>query len=154
MTVGIAFTLHLIAINIWVGGMFFVVVVFSHVTAPMPLAQRLNYWHRALSRFFMLVWLAMLVLLGSGGVMIYEVFGSPINSPLYVLLMASFALIMITIFIYIYFLPYRHFTRYLQAQDFTNAEYWLQQLRRLGKLNTGLGLCVVIIIGIGSHYLF
>jgi uncharacterized membrane protein len=98
--------------------------------------------------------LAMLILLGSGGVMIYEVFGSPSNSPLYVLLMASFALIMIAIFIYIYFLPYRHSTKHLKAQDLTNAEYWLQQLRRLGKLNTGLGLCVVIIIGIGSHYLF
>jgi uncharacterized membrane protein len=123
MTVGIAFTLHLIAINIWVGGMFFVVVVFSHVTVPMPLAQRLDCWHRALSRFFMLVWLAMLVLLGSGGVMIYQVFGSPGNSPLYVLLMASFALIMMAIFVYIYFMPYRQFTRHLKAQDLANAEY-------------------------------
>ena len=48
----------------------------------------------------MLVQLAMLVLLGSGGAMIYEVFGSPGNSPLYVLLMAVFALVMMAIFVY------------------------------------------------------
>jgi uncharacterized membrane protein len=153
MTAGIAFTLHLIAINIWVGGMFFVVVVFSHVTAPMPLVQRLDYWRRALARFFMLVWLAMLVLLGSGGVMIYEVFGSPGNSPLYVLLMASFALVMMAIFVYIYFQPYRQFTRHLKVRDLAAAEHWLLQLRRLGKLNAVIGLCAVIVIGIGSHYL-
>jgi hypothetical protein len=86
--------------------------------------------------------------------MIYGVFGSPGNSPLYVLLMVSFALIMIAIFIYICFLPHRRFTRYLKEGDLASAEYRLLQLRRLGKLSAGLGLCVVIIIGIGSHYLF
>jgi uncharacterized membrane protein len=153
MSIAIALTLHLIAINVWVGGMFFVVVVMSRVIATLEPFQGLVIWHKTLAGFFALVWLAMLVLLLTGSWMIQRMYGGLGNAPLYILLMTLLALLMMTVFIFTFFVPYRHFKQALQAQDFETCQRKLETVRLLGKLNMLIGLCVVMIIGAGPHYL-
>src|ERR1700675_1888451 len=55
MIVGIAF--HILAAVIWVGGMFFALMVLRPSTGPLEPAVRLALWHRVFSRFFAWVWL-------------------------------------------------------------------------------------------------
>ena len=153
MSIAIALTLHLIAINVWVGGTFFVVVVMSHVIATLEPYQQLIIWRKTLARFSTLVWLAMVVLLTTGSWMIYRIYGGLGNAPLYVLIMALLALLMMTVFIITFFVPYRHFKQAIQTQDIETCQLKLEAVRLLGKVNMAIGLCVVIIIGIGPHYL-
>ena len=152
MSIAIALTLHLIAINVWVGGTFFVVVVMSHVIATLEPYQQLIMWRKALARFFTLVWLAMFVLLTTGSWMIYRIYGGLGNAPLYILIMALLALLMMMVFIITFFVPYRHFKQAIQAQDIEACQLKLETVRLLGKVNMVIGLCVVIIIGIGPRY--
>ena len=153
MSIAIALTLHLIAINVWVGGTFFVVVVMSRVIATLEPYQQLIIWRKTLARFSTLVWLAMVVLLTTGSWMIYRIYGGLGNAPLYVLIMALLALLMMTVFIITFFVPYRHFKQAIQKQDIDTSQLKLETVRLLGKVNMAIGLCVVIIIGIGPHYL-
>lgn len=153
MSIAIALTLHLIAINVWVGGTFFVVVVMSRVIATLEPYQQLIIWNKVLARFFTLVWLAMFVLLTTGSWMIYRIYGGLVSAPLYVLIMALLALLMMTVFVITFFVPYRHFKREIHAQDIEACQLKLETVRLLGKVNMLIGLCVVIIIGIGPHYL-
>jgi len=152
MSIAIALTLHLIAINVWVGGTFFVVVVMSRVIATLEPYQQLIIWRKTLARFSTLVWLAIVVLLITGSWMIYRIYGGLGNAPLYVLIMALLALLMMTVFIITFFVPYRHFKQAIQAQDIETCQRKLETVRLLGKVNMAIGLCVVIIIGIGPHY--
>lgn len=152
MSIAIALTLHLIAINVWVGGMFFVVVVMSRVIATLEPYKQLIIWHKALARFFTMVWLAMFVLLTTGSWMIHRIYGGLGNAPLYILIMALLALLMMAVFIITFFVPYQHFKQAIQAQDFKACQLKLETVRQLGKVNMVIGLCVVIIIGIGPRY--
>lgn len=153
MSIAIALTLHLIAINVWVGGMFFVVVVMSRVIATLEPHQQLIIWHKVLARFFKLVWLAMVVLFISGFWMINGIYGGLGNAPLYILIMGLLALLMMTVFIITFFVPYQHFNQAIQTQDFETCQLKLETVRLLGKVNMVIGLCVVIVIGVGPHYL-
>ena len=153
MSIAIALTLHLIAINVWVGGMFFIVVVFGRVTASMETAQRLTAWHKALSHFFVLIWIALTTLLLSGSWMISMVYGGLRSAPLYIWMMAIIGLLMMIVFVVTFILPYRRFRLALSAHDYARSKRELDTIRLLGKVNMVLGFCVVAIIGVGPHLL-
>lgn len=153
MSIAIALTLHLIAINIWVGGMFFVVVVFNHVTVNLERALLYATWYKALSRFFSLIWLAMALLLATGGWMIRGIYGGVAGVPLHILLMATLGSMMMAVFVFTYFAPYRKFRQALQRRDYEACDTQLEKVRLLGRVNMVIGLCVVIVIGAGPHYL-
>jgi len=149
----LAIILHLIAINIWVGGMFFIIVVLGKVVSTLEIPEQHTFWLHILERFFIWVWLAVIVLLGSGIGMIFYRYGGPTASPVYVLVMASFGITMATIFFIIYFLFYRRFQRELRVGNKEGVRQQLRIIRRLSIVNMVLGLCVVIVIGGGPFLL-
>ena len=149
----LAFILHLIAINIWVGGMFFIIVVLGKVVATLEIPDQHDFWLQILKRFFVWVWLAVIVLLGTGIGMIYYRFGGLAASPLYILIMAAFGISMALVFLVIYFVCFQRFQRDLQAGNPNAARQQLRLMRRLGIVNMVLGICVVVVIG-GGPYLF
>lgn len=148
----VAIIFHLVAINIWVGGMFFIIVVLGKVVSTLELPEQQEFWLRLLKRFFFWVWLALAGLLGTGIGMIFYRFGSPVNTPAYVLIMASLGISMILLFFVIYFIYFRKFQRDLMTGDIESSRYQLRVIRGLGIINMVLGLCVVVVIG-GSPYL-
>lgn len=148
----LAIILHLLAINIWVGGMFFIIMVLGKVSSSLELPAQHDFWQRVLRRFFFWVWLALVSLLGSGIGMIFYRFGGLATTPGYIRLMATFGLLMAAVFLLIYFVFYQHFTRALQRGDQQAAGYQLRVIRWLGIINMLLGLCVVLVIGGGPHF--
>jgi len=149
----LAIILHLIAINIWIGGMFFIIVVLGKVVTTLEKPEQHAFWLQILKRFFIWVWLAVVGLLGTGIGMIFYRFGGPVSSPPYVLVMAAFGISMALVFFAIYFVFYRKFQRELQAGNQEAARRQLRIIRRLGIVNMVLGLCVVIVIGGGPFLL-
>lgn len=148
----LAIILHLLAINIWVGGTFFTVVVLPRATITLVPTERHRFMQIVLKRFFFWVWLALIVVLSSGGAMIYRIFGGMTNIPLYVLLMMSMALLMAAVFLLIYFWPYRLFTQSLDRGNEVECEKQLIRVRLLSKINMTLGIAVLMVIGGGPLY--
>jgi uncharacterized membrane protein len=53
MLSSIALLLHLVAINIWVGGSFFAIVILGRVIKKLETQQQLVVWQLVLKRFFL-----------------------------------------------------------------------------------------------------
>ena len=121
MLSAIAIILHLIAINVWVGGMFFLVMVLGRAISTLEQAQQLAVWARILKSFFFWVWLAALILLGSGiGMLVYRFHGF-MNAPVYVLVMACLGVLMVLVFFLIYFVFYQKFKHAIKNQAVDKA---------------------------------
>ncbi|MFP6688130.1 MAG: hypothetical protein VCD31_02255 [Alphaproteobacteria bacterium] len=71
MTMAIASALHIIAAVVWVGGMFFAVLVLRPSAGALEPADRLALWGRVFARFFPWVWASIVLLLASGYWMIF-----------------------------------------------------------------------------------
>lgn len=150
---GIAVLLHVIAVVIWVGGMFFAHQCLRPVAASQldpPL--RLPLWVGVFGRFFPWVWVAIAVILASGFWMIFAVLGGFKGIALYVHAMLGLGLLMMAIFMHVYFAPYQRLKRAVNAQDWPAGGKALGQIRMLVGVNTVIGL-LTIAVGAGGRYL-
>jgi uncharacterized membrane protein len=148
----LAIIFHLVAINIWVGGMFFIIIVLGKVVSTLEVPAQHAFWQHTLKRFFFWVWLAVIGLLGTGTGMILYRFSGVANTPWYIIAMASLGISMVVIFMVIYFVFYKNFEREFNAGNIESSRYQLRIIRRLGIVNMVLGFCIVVVIG-GSPYL-
>ena len=153
MLTAIALILHLIAINIWVGGTFFTVVILGRAIRTVEATQRQLMWQLVLRRFFAWTWLAVVVLLCSGIWMVYSLYGGFASVPAYVVLMGLLALLMAANFFFIFFMPYAQFRQAITRGDIDGSLRRLQIIRYLSIINIVLGLCIVVVIGSGPHLL-
>jgi|LGVF01.1.fsa_nt_gb uncharacterized membrane protein len=150
----IAIILHIIAINVWVGGMFFLVMVLGRAISTLEQAQQLTVWAMVLKYFFFWVWLAALTLLSTGfGMLVYR-FHDFVNAPAYIFVMAFLGVLMVLVFLLMYFIFYQKFRHAIQDQSVEMARDHLRVIRILGFVNMILGLCVVIAIGGGPYIPF
>lgn len=150
-TVSIA--LHLLAVVIWVGGMFFAHQCLRPAAASqLEPPARLQLWIGVFGRFFPFVWAAVILLPLTGYLMIFNIFGGMANTPLYVHLMNGLGTVMILIYLHVFFAPYGRLKRAVAAQDWPVGGKALAQIRMLVGLNTTLGVIVIAIAG-GGRYL-
>jgi uncharacterized membrane protein len=146
----IALVLHLVAAVVWVGGMFFAFMVLRPVAAgTLEAPQRLILWSRVFTGFFPWVWFAILSLLVTGYPLLFGLFGSMANAPIFVHIMQGLGLIMMLIFAHVFFAPTRRLKRAVSAQDWEAGARNLAQIRRLVGTNLILGLMVIIVAGGG-----
>jgi len=149
----IALILHLVAINVWVGGTFFAIVILGRAIKNIAAAQQLLLWQLVLERFFTWAWVAVFILLTSGTWMVYSIYGGFDTIPVYIMLMGLIALLMISVFIYIYFFPYQQYKLLVQTNDVDSCIQKLAVIRFAGTVNMILGLCIVVVIGSGPYIL-
>ena len=151
MLTPLALILHLIAINIWVGGTFFTVVILGRAIRTVEAAQRLLLWQLVLRRFFAWTWLAVLMLLCSGIWLVYSLYGGFAGIPAYIALMGLLALLMVANFLFIFLVPYARLRHRTKSGDIDGSLRLLQIIRYLSIINITLGLSIVVIIGSGPH---
>ena len=149
MIVGLAF--HILAALVWVGGMFFAHVMLRPSAGPLEPAIRFALWQRVFARFFVWVWLAILVLLVSGVAMIQLALGGFAAVGPGVNLMLALGVVMMLLFAHVYFAPYRRFRSAVAAADWPLAETTIGQIRRLVLINLVLGV-VTAVAGAASPY--
>jgi len=147
----IALILHILSAVIWVGGMFFALVVLRPATGPLDAAARLGLWLRVFDRFFAWVLAAIVVLLLSGFAMIFSLFGGFVGLRLYVDLMMLIGIVMMMLFLHLYFAPWKRFRAAMTAGDSAAAAAQLSQIRIIVTINLILGL-VTVAIGSSGRY--
>lgn len=149
----VAIGLHILAAIIWVGGMFFAYVVLRPVAAgQLEPPVRLTLWASCFDRFFVWVWLAVVLLPLSGYWILFLIFGGMANVGPYVHLMQGIAWIMIALFVYLYFVPFRRLKDAVAAGDWPSGGQALNSIRRIVGTNLLLGL-LTSLIGSAGRYL-
>lgn len=148
----IALTFHVLAIVIWVGGMFFAYMALRPAAASvLESQQRLTLWSAVFARFFPWVWLAVISILASGYWMLLGPFGGMANAPIFVHIMNGLGLLMMAIFAYVYFAPYRQLRQAVFGMRWQEGGKALSSIRTLIGLNLSIGL-ITIAIGAGGKY--
>ena len=132
----------------WVGGMFFAYLALRPVTAQLEPSQRLKLWQGVLQRFFLWVWLAVALILGSGSYMMWQLGG--MSAPLYVYAMMLTGFIMVLIFMHVFFAPFRSLQRSIAAQDWKTAGDALNWIRIMVAANLTLGLITIAVAAFGQ----
>ena len=150
LTVGVAF--HVVAAVIWVGGMFFALIVLRPATGPLEPPVRLALWERVLSSFFLWVWAAVVILLVSGFAMVIWGFGGFSTVGTYVQVMMGVGILMMLIFSHLYFVPWQRFGRAVDAAEWPTAAKHIDQIRLLVTINLVLGLITVVVGAAGRYY--
>ncbi|HEY0719686.1 MAG TPA: CopD family protein [Gammaproteobacteria bacterium] len=149
----IAIVLHLLSAVIWVGGMLFAHQVLRPVAAELldpPLRQPL--WVGVFTRFFPLVWGAIILIPVSGYWMIFNVLGGFGSVGIYVHLMQTIGWLMIVLFLYVYFVPFQQLKAAVAEKAWLNGKAHIDRIRDVVGINMILGL-ITIAIGAGGRYL-
>jgi len=153
MTVPVAIALHLLASTIWVGGMFFAYMALRPAAAEiLEPSVRLELWSQTFKRFFLWVWLAVILIPLSGYWMILQVWGSFSTIGLDLKMMHIIGWVMILIFMFVFVVPYRRLKQALSDSDLNSAANALALIRKLVALNLTLGFIVIIIAGAGRYW--
>ena len=147
--IGLALALHLLAAVLWVGGMFFAWMVLRPAAGALEPPQRLRLWNDSFGRFFPWVWGSVILLPVTGIWLIFRLFGGMGGSPLYVHLMLALGLAMITIFLHVWFSPYRRLRAAVARQEWPAGAAALASIRRLVGINLVIGLVVLAFVGLG-----
>ena len=148
----IAITLHLLAVVVWVGGMFFAYMALRPVAATLlEPSLRLPLWSQTFARFFPWVWAAVILLPLTGYWMILYVFGGFSGLALYIHIMQAVGIVMILIFLHVYFAPYQRLRKAVLAGNFTAAGKQLATIRKLIGLNLILGLVLIVVASSGRY---
>jgi len=152
--IALAVAVHVIAAIVWVGGMFFAYVVLRPSVGVLePPSHRLKLWNQVFGRFFLWVWGAIVLLVTSGYYLVFAVYGAFTNVGLHIHMMYSIALIMVLLFFWMYFGPYRHFVEAAGADDWPTAGETLPRIRRIVGVNLILGLLTAAIGASGKFWL-
>jgi uncharacterized membrane protein len=149
----IAVTLHLLAAVIWVGGMIFAHQMLRPVAADQlepPMRQPL--WVGVFNRFFPWVWAAIIVIPVTGYWMLFGVFGGFANVGLYVHIMHGLGLLMIAIYLYVYFVPFKKLKQAVAEQAWPQGKAHIDRIRDMVGINMILGV-ITIAVGAGGRYL-
>jgi uncharacterized membrane protein len=143
---------HLLAVLIWVGGMFFAYMVLrpAAVDVLQP-PERLRLWDNVFHRFFNWVWAAVGLILATGLYMIY-LYGGMAHVPRFVHIMLLLGLIMAGIYGYVFFGCYVKFNLHVAKEHWKEAGVLLARIRKLVAVNLTLGLVTVCVAVIGVHW--
>src|ERR1700751_3775396 len=146
-----ALVLHALSAVVWVGGMFFAHQVLRPAAGALDPGPRLVLWSRVLGRFFAWVIAAIVLLLASGYVLVFGVFGGFGKVGLHVSLMQGIGILMMLLFFHLYFAPWRRFRVAVSREDWDEGGRQLGQIRTIVTINLVLGL-IVVAIGTSGRY--
>ena len=146
----VAIALHLLTAVIWVGGMFFAYMALRPVAATLlEPPTRLPLWAGTFNRFFPWVWVAIILLPGTGYWMVFNVMGGMSHLGIHIHIMQGLGILMILLFLHLFFAHFRRMKQAIAAQDFKEAGRRLGQIRKVIAINLTLGLIIVIVASAG-----
>ena len=146
MSLSIALFLHMLATVVWVGGMFFAYLCLRPVAGTIlepPL--RLSLWTKTLARFFPWVWAAVVMLAITGSWMVMHMGGFAAVGG-YVHIMSGLGVLMMSIFVYVFFGPYRRLRGAVATNDLPTGGKALGRIRILVGINLLLGSIEIAVV--------
>lgn len=146
--------LHVIAVVIWVGGMFFAYNFLRPAAAEsLEPPARLTLWVGVFTKFFPYVWASVIILPLTGYLMIFSIWDSIANAPLYVHIMNGLGISMILIYMHVYFSPFKRLKLAVAEQRWPDGGKALAQIRILVAVNTALGILVIAVASGGRFFI-
>ncbi len=146
MSASIALFLHMLATVVWVGGMFFAYMCLRPVAGEIlepPL--RLSLWTKTFGRFFPWVWGAVVMLSLTGSWLLVHM-GGFASVGGYVHIMLGLGVVMMFIFVYIFFGPYRRLRDAVATNDLPTGGKELGRIRTLVGINLLLGIIEIAVV--------
>jgi uncharacterized membrane protein len=144
MTWGVVLAVHALCATIWVGGMFFALLVLRPSLVALEPAQRMALHALVFKRFFLVIWHAMPLQLISGYALLFGVYGGFSGAGPHIHVMHLAGLIMSGVFVVIFFGPWRHFRNDPAARPAA-----VEMIRKLTTVNLVLGLATIAVATIG-----
>ena len=142
----LAYSLHVLAALILVGGMFFAWMILRPASvAALEGPARLKLWVEVFPRFFVWVWAAVLILPISGVGLLQIRFNGFETAPRYVQIMMGLYIVMVALFIRIQSLQLPELRKAVQAEQWAAGAAALARIRRLVGCNLIVGLLLVAI---------
>lgn len=139
--------LHILCAVIWVGGMFFAYVIVRPSLSVLEPPQRLLLHTQVFRRFFLVVWHVMPLLLLSGFVLVFGLFGGMANVPWNIQAMMGIGILMAVLFVVLVFGPYARFRR---TTDRNRMVSNIDSIRKLIGINLVLGLITVVLAALSQ----
>lgn len=144
--------LHLLAVIIWVGGMFFAHFFLRPAAQGLQPSDRVTLMHGVLQRFFAWVLVLALVVLVSGIGMIGSIHamaaqaGGQFNMPINWMVMSILGVVMMAVFGHIRFALFKRLDTAVTAKDWPAGGKALESIRKWVSLNLALGLVIVVML--------
>jgi len=152
-TIPVAFAfpvaLHLLASTVWVGGMFFSLMVLRPCCLELDPPLRVQVMSGAVRRFFKWVWVVVAVLLATGYWMVATAFSGGIGW--HVSAMLALGNLMAVLFLYAYLGPFRRLQKALASGSIAEAGQRLNSIRQLIQTNLALGIVLVLSGSLGRY---
>ena len=154
--IALVLAFHTMASLVWVGGMFFTLIILRPAMVSLPVEQRLALWKNVLGRFFHWVWISVAILLTSGyGVVIfgYEGFAA---LGLHIHIMQVTGLIMMALFVGMWCSPWQDFRHAVDKSDTAAAAAAkaLARIRLIVSINLPLGLFTSAVGATGGFWTY
>ncbi|KAB2924308.1 MAG: hypothetical protein F9K30_09385 [Dechloromonas sp.] len=142
--------LHLAGVIVWIGGMFFAHFCLRPVAAAqLPPPQRLPLLAAVLGRFFAVVAISIVIIIGAGLAMLLQV--GMAQAPLHWHLMLAGGLLMAGIFAIIYLFHFPLLRAAVAASDWPAAGMAMNRIRVLVMVNLTFGAAVTAIAVLGKY---
>ena len=142
----LAYSLHVLAALIWVGGMFFAWMILRPAAVKaLEGPTRLKLWVEVFQRFFVWVWIAVVILPISGVGLLQMRFNGFETAPRYVQIMMGLYIVMTALFIRIQSLQLPELRKAVEAQAWADGAAVMGRIRRLVGCNLIVGLVLVAI---------
>lgn len=138
---------HLIGVIVWVGGMAFAYLCLRPAATSLEPPARLTLWVKVLARFFPLVWVSVVAIIGSGVTMLLNVGFA--HAPVAWHVMFVVGLVMTGIYAYVWLVPWRRLRDAVTQQDWPNGAAALGRIRQGVAVNLVLGTLNVAVATIG-----
>ena len=137
-------TLHTIGAVLWIGGMAYALIVLRPAIAVLEPAARMQMHMQSLRRFLRLTWHAMPLVLITGWIMVFTLYGGFQNLPWAVNAMQTTGLLMAGVFAYLALGPFKRFRRAIRP-----GPELVGRMRKLMLVNLVLGGLVLVFASIG-----
>ena len=145
-TFALAYSLHLLAAMLWVGGMFFAwMILRPSAVAALEGPARLKLWLEVFQRFFVWVWAAVIILPISGVGLLQMRFSGFETAPRYVQVMMGLYIVMVALFIRVQSLQVPELRRAVEAQEWAAGAAVMVKIRRMVGCNLMVGVVLVAI---------
>lgn len=149
----IAIVLHILSVVVWVGGMFFAYMFLRPVAGTLlEPPVRLQLWSQIFKRFFIWVWIAVILIPVSGHAMIMMRGGmASVGSYVHIMMVSGY--LMIALFLHVFFAPYKRLKHAVTESKWQEAGFNLNQIRLIVGINLLLGLFTITVAAGGRYML-
>ena len=141
---GLVLAVHILAMATWIGGLAYTLFILRPSLGLLDPTPRISVHLQTLRRFFRLVWHIMPISLATGWAMTIGKEGGLAHAPWYVNAMQGLAILMVAVFLWIFFGPYRRLRRAIRPQP-----QMLDAVRSLVTTNLALGVATVTVASLG-----